>query len=334
MRYYLKKCGHQELGSVADGRVSRGRYLFISKDERVLEMLPPLSATQLNDSAVIPMMPLYSNKKTYCKFVYHNSSLADPTLDSARGRNEYRFYLNKELEDDQLLFETGDIVIIRPDEIESEDTTKQTVYLIDVLKDRNTELFHKLSEALESSDIRNSRQGHAIYEEAIPYFEHRAQQRLATIENALVAVDATIKEELERSSIPTMESLFNAPMFRDFVMVGYQWLCAVTREVIRYDNFINLEAAHIRPKSHGGLFVPSNGLALSRDVHWAFDKGFFTINEALEIVVHEKVSSQWLHSYNGKKIYLPEDSFFRPDAENLNYHRNNVYGLFLKSGRL
>ena len=335
MKYYLKKCGHQELGSVVDGRASRGRYLFISKDERVLEMFPPLSQTQLNDSAVIPIIPLYSNKKTYCKFVYNNSSLADPTLgEGVKGRNEYRFYLNKELENNQLLFETGDIVIMRPAEIESEDTTKQTVYLIDVLKDRNTELFHKLSVALENSDIRNGRQGHAIYEEMIPDFEQMAEQRLATIENALVAVDTTIKEELGRSDIPTMESLFNAPMFRDFVMVGYQWLCAVTREVIRYENFINLEAAHIRPKSHGGLFVPSNGLALSRDVHWAFDKGFFTIGEALEIIVHDKVSSHWLHSYNGKKIHLPEDPFFRPDAESLNYHRNNVYGLFLKSGRL
>ena len=334
MRYYLKKCGHQELGSVVDGRVFRGRYLFISKDERVLEMFPPLSSTQLNDSAVIPMIPLYSNKKTYCKFVYHNSALTDHPSDGNKGRNEYRFYLNRELEEDKLLFETGDIVIVRPDEIGDEGESKQSVYLIDVIKDTNSELFNKLSLELENSDINQSRQGHAIYEGVIPYFEERAEKRLQNIENSLVAVDKTVKEELERSDIPTMDSLFNATMFRDFVMVGYKWLCAVTREVIRYENFINLEAAHIRPKSHGGLLVPSNGLALSRDVHWAFDKGFFTINDKQEIIVHDKVSSDWLHSYNGKKIYLPDDPFFRPDEENFNYHRNNVYGLFLTSGRL
>ncbi|MCL2874472.1 MAG: HNH endonuclease [Defluviitaleaceae bacterium] len=333
MRYYLKKCGHQELGSVVNGQASRGRYLFISKDERVLEMFPPLSSTQLNDSAVIPIIPLYSDKKVYCKFVYHNSAVADPPS-NGKGRNEYRFYLNRELENGNLLFAADDIVVLRTDKVQGDYGDVQTVYLVDIVKDRNSELYRELSNALENSDVRQSRQGHAIYDGVISYFEGKAEARLRNIENSLVAVDKTVKDELERTDIPTMESLFNATMFRDFVMVGYQWLCAVTREVIRYENFINLESAHIRPKSHGGPFVPSNGLALSRDFHWAFDKGFFTISDNHEIIVHDKISSDYLLYFNGKKIYLPNDPFFRPAPENLTYHRDNVFGLFLTSGRL
>ena len=72
VKYYLKKCGFQELGSVKKGKAQRGRYLLTSMNKEVLEMFPPLSETQLNDSAIIPIIPLYSGKKVYCNYVYHN----------------------------------------------------------------------------------------------------------------------------------------------------------------------------------------------------------------------------------------------------------------------
>lgn len=54
--YYLKKCGHQELGSVgADGRPNCGRYLLTSMNEEVLAFFSPLSTAQLNDSALLPI---------------------------------------------------------------------------------------------------------------------------------------------------------------------------------------------------------------------------------------------------------------------------------------
>lgn len=35
MKYYLKRLGHQELGSVKNGKAQRGRYIYISKDKNV-----------------------------------------------------------------------------------------------------------------------------------------------------------------------------------------------------------------------------------------------------------------------------------------------------------
>ena len=62
--YFLKKCGSQELGSVGlDGRVQRGRYLMISMNDEVLSFFPPLSHAVLNDSALLPIIPLYSGNK-------------------------------------------------------------------------------------------------------------------------------------------------------------------------------------------------------------------------------------------------------------------------------
>ena len=92
MNYYLKQLGHQELGSVKNGKAQRGRYIYISKDDRVLDFFPPLSKTVTNDSSVIPIIPLYEKpaKKIYCNFIYHN----DKFNIQGGTRNEYRIYSN------------------------------------------------------------------------------------------------------------------------------------------------------------------------------------------------------------------------------------------------
>ncbi|WP_256200786.1 HNH endonuclease [Virgibacillus halodenitrificans] len=146
-------------------------------------------------------------------------------------------------------------------------------------------------------------------------------------------VDKSVTSKIDNSETKVAD-LFTATSFRDFIMVAYNEKCAVTRNVIKYGKFMNLEAAHIQPKSHGGLFLPNNGLALSRDIHWAFDKGFFTLNEDYTLKVHSEIESDFLKGYNGKQIFIPKDSFFKPSLESIEYHRENVYGLFLTSGRL
>ena len=325
MKYYLKRCGFQELGSIKDGHPQRGRYLLISMD--ALEFFPALSTLQFNDSALLPIMTLYSGKKVYCNFVYHNDRFHGST--AAHPRNEYRIYLNKELENDRLLFETDDIVIIRPDEIE-EDGERQMIYLLDLVQDKDSALYHELNSRIEASPIRGA---HAIYEGTISEFEHKAKSLLRRLETS-VGIDTSVTDIIEQKSIETVAGLFNAVSFRDFVMVGYESLCAVTGTVIRYDTYMNLEAAHIKPKSHGGLFMPNNGLALSRDMHWALDKGFFTLSVDYKVKVHPKTTSEWLRSFDGKEIRMPKNPFFRPAPDNIEYHSNNVYGLFLNAGRL
>jgi predicted restriction endonuclease len=154
----------------------------------------------------------------------------------------------------------------------------------------------------------------------------------------MVAIDGKVIKQIEQREEEArdggIEDLFNAISFRDFVMKGYGSLCAVTKTVIRYGSYMNLEAAHIKPKSHGGFFLPNNGVAMCRDMHWAFDKGFFTLTDKYKIEVHQETSSEWLRSYDGAEILMPSDPFFRPKASNIQYHRENVFGLFLMSGRL
>jgi putative restriction endonuclease len=51
----------------------------------------------------------------------------------------------------------------------------------------------------------------------------------------------------------------------------------------------NLDAAHIVPVEVGGSDDPRNGLLFGKDLHWAFDRGLFTIGTDHEIIVSDFV---------------------------------------------
>ena len=59
--YYLKKLGHQELGSIgSDGKPQRGRYIYVSSDVHVLSFFPPLTKQAMNDNALLAVLPLFN----------------------------------------------------------------------------------------------------------------------------------------------------------------------------------------------------------------------------------------------------------------------------------
>lgn len=338
MTYYLKKLGHQELGSISipGGKPSRGRYIYISKDSTVLSFFPPLSEAVKNDSSLLPIIPLYARnpEKVYCNYIYHNDKFHGST--AASPRNEYRIYLNNALEMDYFLFQTNDIIVMKKATIAvenaevTEEIERQTIYYADRVTPADTELYQICENIIEASSIQGA---HAIYEERVEQIEARIN-RLHHLEAPLrTVVDSSVTKKIQTSDTQ-LSDLFTSASFRDFTMVAYENRCAVTRNVIQYGKFLNLEAAHIRPKSHGGLFMPDNGLALSRDIHWSFDKGFFTLNDDYTISVHPDVESDYLKSFDGEHIFIPSVDFLKPSLESIQYHRENVYGLFLTSGRL
>lgn len=324
----MKKLGHQELGSVgADGIPKRGRYIYISKDQRVLSFFPPLSNSVLNDSALIPIIPLYqkSSNKVYCNYIYHNDKYC---LDKG-SRDEFRIYCNKALESNQYLFKENDIFILKKESVHL-DGHEQMVYFLELVSDTDSDLYKMCDKWIADSTIRGA---HAVMDVEIP----EMTKKISDIMNngdVEVVIDKEVTKKVQAQETDAMANLFNASTFRDFVMVGYEKKCAITGTVIKYENFMNLEAAHIKPKSHGGKFLPNNGFALCRDLHWAFDKGFFTIDSELRIKVHPKTTSEYLWSFDGKRIHIPSNPFFIPDLENIKYHNQAVYGLFLTSGRL
>src|ERR1035437_5124596 len=109
-QYYIKKLDSQEMGSPdINGKTQRGRYIYLSKNSD--DFFPHLSQTVLNDTLLLPIVVNCSEVKMYAKFVYHNSKYAilNPPI---RPRNEYRLYLNNDIDQQKKLFHVDDIIVI------------------------------------------------------------------------------------------------------------------------------------------------------------------------------------------------------------------------------
>ncbi len=329
--YYIKKLGFQELGSPkADGSVSRGRYFLISKKSE--DFFPPLSQTELNDTILLPVIPPNSTQKIYCSYVFHNDKYHRSLAKSPR--NEYRLYLNSKIDPKRAYFMPNDIVVFNKIE------TEQNIAFYQIL------LFRKGENNYETLDglVADSKLvgGHALIKDELSFIKSFTLDidSLETIVPDEVKKDVKkMQDEISKGSAEDIEetkgaNLFNSVSFRDFVLLGYQNKCAITNEAIFYDKLINLEAAHIKPKSHSGSFLPCNGIAMSRDIHWAFDKGMFTINDDYTISVHEDVKNTLLSKFDKQKINVPTEDFFKPEKNFLQYHKERVFGLFKHSGVL
>ena len=59
-----------------------------------------------------------------------------------------------------------------------------------------------------------------------------------------------------------------------------------------------------------------------------------SINDDFTIMVHPSVTNTILNQYDGEMIHVPTEDFFKPSARYLEYHRTNIYGLFLRTGQI
>lgn len=351
MTYLIKKLQHQELGSITinNPNPSRGRYLMMPKNNLFLSHLPHLSQTVLNDYRILTIIPLYKNhfERNYCTFVYNNDKHHGGG-NGGKPRDEYRIYLNRALEGGNYYFERDDILVLKPRMItlpnEHGVRESEIVYFAYLEKNQTSALYHQLDNALSHSTIRGN---YAVLENEIPEIEsaihnifhpieeNNSIERLEDFnESTARDVTSTILTRTQSSDRSIADLFNNQTIFRNFVQVGYEGNCAITRQVIRSGDFYNLQAAHIHPRSHAGQYTPDNGILMCRDMHWAFDVGCFTINDDYTIRVHPEVESSYLHSFDGREIFIPENNFFRPSHENLHYHQNNIYGGFLDRGRI
>lgn len=332
--------GFQELGSPKpNGKLSRGRYIYITK--AFSDFFPYLSKTVTNDAVVIPIVPFFNNTKVYSWFVFHNDKHNIPN----GTRDEYRIYLNKGLDFDentsQRIYHPDDIVVF--ERLFQDNDSLMPIYFM-YRFEPNSEHYNELDTIITDSKLKG---GHAFYENELTFI----QSSLQSLEQANVEISEDAKKEIEKQQEELLVAvedeeitqeddieairgahLFNSVSFRDFVLLAYNYKCAITQQSIVWQNLNNLEAAHIQPKAQSGTFLPCNGIALCRDMHWAFDKGFITIDKDFCVEVHPEVRNTLLQQYHGKKITVPRETFFQPEAKFLEHHRMKIFGLFKYSG--
>lgn len=112
------------------------------------------------------------------------------------------------------------------------------------------------------------------------------------------------------------------------VVCGYQHTCALTGyRIITQNGESVVEAAHIEPWAKTRNDDIHNGLALSRNVHWAFDRGLWSVDDQFRILIKPERFQEWgpddlgLATYRGRMLQFAPQATLRPRAEYLRRHR-------------
>jgi putative restriction endonuclease len=112
--------------------------------------------------------------------------------------------------------------------------------------------------------------------------------------------------------------------FARVVKTAYDRTCSMTGlKLINGGGRSEIEAAHIKPVENEGPDSPRNGIALSRTVHWLFDRGFLSIGDDGQILQAKKLVPEpvkRLLNPDGR-IILPRSSILSPHRVFLRWHR-------------
>lgn len=127
---------------------------------------------------------------------------------------------------------------------------------------------------------------------------------------------------------------YRSDQFRAGVIAAYGHRCAVTgiglRTKINGQFRYEVQAAHIIPVASDGPDLVENGLALTSNVHWAFDQGMIWVDRANDYRVrmsdrtYRDTENKWLRDYRNQCLRIPVDKALHPDPDFLDWHANNV----------
>ena len=138
----------------------------------------------------------------------------------------------------------------------------------------------------------------------------------------------------------TREATLRNRAFRQAILDAYGYRCAVCGMKICSPSTLQweVEAAHIVPRSSNGKDDILNGIALCRLHHWAFDVGWFTLEDNFKILTSKRISelptdfgNLWDYNFmeqlsnENLLIFLPEKKEIHPHPNAIKWHRMNIF---------
>ena len=119
--------------------------------------------------------------------------------------------------------------------------------------------------------------------------------------------------------------------FRRKLLDEYDGRCTLTGRSFRVPEpgtAVGLDAAHIVPVSVSGSDHPSNGLLLTKELHWCFDCGMFGIGEDGRVIVPDSVAvlpgNEFLRDMSGMEMRTTKTASLSVSAEAIAWHRENI----------
>ena len=120
--------------------------------------------------------------------------------------------------------------------------------------------------------------------------------------------------------------------FRIGVVTAYDYTCALTGyRLVTCTSGTIVDACHIHQFARSRNNALNNGIALSKNAHWLFDNGLWSIRDDFTVLVAERHFAEagddalLLARMRDRKITLPANPAHRPSPQHLAWHRNHRF---------
>ena len=169
-----------------------------------------------------------------------------------------------------------------------------------------------------------------------PEFEKWTGPALDSNTEPLVHELDVLLQHFEDRSLTKSQAKVRSRAFRVSVIDAYQSKCAISGLGLTHLGSTGtkqheVEAAHIIPVEHNGTDRVQNGLALTRTLHWAFDRGMLWINDGFRVSLSAEAErdnrNEWLRQFKDRPLALPAQRRHYPHAEALRWHAKQIAGI-------
>ena len=119
--------------------------------------------------------------------------------------------------------------------------------------------------------------------------------------------------------------------FRKVLISIYDYKCAFCGiRIIDKNSKNTVDGSHIKPFYIFHDDRICNGLSLCKNHHWAFDQGWFSVDENYKIIVDYSIeeitpNNRSIKEFEGEQLILPNQTFYYPSKECLKWHFENTF---------
>lgn len=155
----------------------------------------------------------------------------------------------------------------------------------------------------------------------------------------LVGIAIPTADEVTRAAffetVNDAENAGRSARFRIDIVSAYNYTCALTGyRVTTISSGAIVDAAHIHQFANSRNNDPNNGIALSKNAHWQFDVGLWSIDDDYRVIVATEAFSESspnqkpLADMHGQRLLLPRNETIWPSRIHLAWHRANKFNRF------
>lgn len=162
------------------------------------------------------------------------------------------------------------------------------------------------------------------------YFDELRGEMMEESSTAYKARIQGLKTKLDPETYQ-IEVFNRGTLFRREVVKLYDETCCVTGLRVSATFTITMvDACHIVPFAASFDNSLTNGIALCPNLHRAFDRGLFSVDENYRVMLSQKfteneASSFGFHTIAGVELNLPRDRRFLPSRDAFAWHREHVF---------